>query len=79
MVNSLRSGAMTKEEALQFVERWRVVNGVISEEIRTTPPDVKARQIAAMFQAAKALSLNLPEDDDQVVERWRLLKEPYHV
>ena len=70
---------MSKDEALDFQERWRLVNLAISEEIRTTPSDVKARQIASAFQAAKALGLDSTPDDEEPFERWRLLKEKYDV
>jgi hypothetical protein len=70
---------MTKEEALEFKERWRIVNRFVSEEVRRTPPDVKARQIAAVFKAARALHLDLTQDDQQPFERWWLLKEKYNV
>src|SRR5207249_4739731 len=40
---------MNKQDAVQFRERWRIANRVISEEIRNTPLAVKAKQIAASF------------------------------
>ncbi|HVF86490.1 MAG TPA: hypothetical protein VM866_02830 [Pyrinomonadaceae bacterium] len=34
---------MTKDEARQFTERWRLANEFVAEEVRRTPPEVKLR------------------------------------
>jgi hypothetical protein len=39
---------MTKEEARQFKERWRLVNEVTIEEARRTPVSVKLQQLELM-------------------------------
>ena len=72
---------MTKEEALQFKERWKLVNDFTDEEARLTPPDVKLRQVALLYEAAQAFGWAeaLREGEDEVHERWRRLKEFYGV
>jgi hypothetical protein len=67
---------MTKEQARAFKERWTLVNRVISEEIRTTPAELKARQIATLFLAADALDLVA---DEEPFARWQSLRERYNV
>ena len=63
---------MTKEDAILFKERWQIVNRVISEEIRNTPPDLKTKQIGAAFQTAKNMGLTPSEEP---FKRWQMLKE----
>lgn len=68
---------MTKEEARQFKARWQLVNQTIAEEIRRTPASVKLRQLALMYEAGQRLGWDedLRAGEDEVRERWRLLKE----
>lgn len=72
---------ITEEEARAFHERWRLVNAVIDEEIRTTPVDVKLRQLGVMVASAYAMGWDrrLAEGEEEVRERWRILKERLHV
>lgn len=72
---------MTKEEARQFKERWKLVNDFTDEEARRTPPEVKLRQTALLYEAAHAFGWaeKLREGEDEVRERWRRLKEFYGV
>ncbi len=72
---------MTKEEAREFKERWRLVNEATIEEARNTPPSVKLQQLALMYEAAKRFGWieKLREGEEEVHERWRLLKERMHV
>ncbi|HEV2914780.1 MAG TPA: hypothetical protein VGX92_15995 [Pyrinomonadaceae bacterium] len=71
---------MTKEEAYQFKERWRLVNQVTIEEARRTPVSVKLRQLALMYEAGQALGWNqtFREGEEEVRERWRRLKERFN-
>lgn len=68
---------MTKEEAREFKERWRLVNERMIQEVRNTPIDSKLEQLALMFQAAQSLgwSDRLREGEEEVRRRWCLLKE----
>lgn len=72
---------MTKEEAEQFKARWKLVNDFTTEEARLTPPDVKLRQTALLYEAAQAFGWSeaLREGEDEVHEHWRRLKELYGV
>ncbi len=68
---------MTKDEARQFTEHWRLVNEFIAEEVRRTPPEVKLRQLAVLFAAGRTLGW-IEEDEAgvaEVRERWRILRE----
>lgn len=70
---------MTKEEALAFKERWRLVNEFINEEIRQTPPSVKLRQFASLFLFAHEMGWQeeLRQDDDEARASWRRLQKAY--
>lgn len=72
---------MTREEAERFKARWRLVNDFTDEEARRTPPEVKLRQTALLYEAADAFGWaeKLREGEDEVRERWRRLKEFYGV
>lgn len=72
---------MTKEEARQFKERWRLVNEVTIEEARRTPVSVRLQQLVLMYEAGQTLGWDkaLKEGEDEVRERWRRLKEKLHV
>jgi hypothetical protein len=72
---------VTREEALQYTERWRLVEETLSEELRRTPVEVKLRQLSVMFEAAQSLGWvdGLRAGEDEVRERWRLLKERMNV
>lgn len=68
---------MTKDEARQFTERWRLVNEFVAEEIRRTPPEVKLRQLSVLYEAGRTLGWTekLKTGEEEVRERWRELKE----
>ncbi|MBK8316947.1 MAG: hypothetical protein IPL01_24225 [Acidobacteria bacterium] len=70
---------MTKEQAREYIDRWRLVNEHIKQEIRETPPELKLKQMAAIFGAAEYLGWKAPpsHDDEQASERWRILREIY--
>ena len=68
---------LTKEEGIQFRERWRLVNARTAQEIRDTSPEEKLRETAVMFEAAYSLGWvdRLAQGEDRVRARWILLKE----
>jgi hypothetical protein len=72
---------MTKEEAEQFKARWKLVNDFTDEEARRAPPEVRLRQTALLHEAARTFGWAeaLREGEEDVYERWRRLKEIYHV
>ena len=72
---------MTKEEALEFKQRWQFVNDFIAKEIRSTQPEVRFQQLRTMIATAHRLRQPDPVRDSEaaeVRERWRLLKERFH-
>ncbi|HEX8070081.1 MAG TPA: hypothetical protein VF546_09035 [Pyrinomonadaceae bacterium] len=68
---------MTREEALAYKTRWRLVNEAHAAEIRRTPVALKLQQLALMYEAAHALGwqAQLRAGEAEVRERWRRLKE----
>lgn len=72
---------MTKEEAGQFKERWKLVNDFTDEEARRAPPEVRLRQTALLYEAAQTFGWAeaLREGEEDVRELWRRLKELYQV
>jgi len=68
---------LTKEEAIQYLERWRLVNARITQEIRDTSPKEKLRETAVMFEAAHSLGWtdSLAQGEEEARARWILLKE----
>ena len=46
---------MTKEEARAWKARWDLVNHAEREELRNTPLEVKARQLAGLMASASEM------------------------
>lgn len=72
---------MTKEEALEFKQRWEFVNDFIAKEIRATPPAVRLRQLRTMIATAHRLRQPDAAADAAKLEvrnRWLLLKDRMH-
>jgi hypothetical protein len=72
---------MTKEEALQYKQRWQFVNDFIAKEIRATTPEMRFQQLRTMIATAHRLRQPDAARDAAaagVRERWRLLKERLH-
>jgi hypothetical protein len=67
---------LTKEEALAFEARWRLVNDTIIEEIRNTPLETKLLQLGALVASVYALGWDekLRQGEADVRERWLVLK-----
>lgn len=72
---------ISKEEARQFRERWRLVDELMKEEVRRTPVALKLHLLALMYETGCLLGWteSLREGEDEVRERWRRLKEKFHV
>jgi hypothetical protein len=68
---------MTKEEATAWREGWRMLAAFEREELRRISPETKLERTAALMASARDLGwLGTRRDDDQQVwERWRRLKE----
>lgn len=73
--------SMTKDEAREYRMRWTVVNSFLTEEARRVSFSDKLRQLALMYEAGQALGWEraLKEDEEEVRERWRCLRERCHV
>ena len=70
---------MTKEEALEYKQRWEFVNDFIAEEIRTTRPEVRFQQLRTMFATAHRFGGSGSETEvAEVRERWLRLKNQLH-
>lgn len=68
---------LTPEEAKDFKERWRLVNERIDQELLNTPPEVKLKQLQALFQAAADFGWARTPEDDQTWRRWKIIREFY--
>jgi len=70
---------MTKQDALEFKDRWKFVNDFIAHEIRNTPGDIKLQQLSAMFIIGQDRSPTFLAEEQEVRNRWRLLKQKTNV
>ena len=66
---------MTKEQAQEFVDRWPAIDRLIIEEIRNTTPELRAKQIAAAYQAAMAMTL---ASEEAPFREWQRLREKFN-
>jgi hypothetical protein len=71
----------TKEKMRAWKARWELVNAAEREELRTTPPIVKLRQLAALMASAESMGWTeaLAAEVDEVRERWKKLRQAYGV
>jgi len=72
---------MTKDEARNFKDRWRMVNELTSREIRNATPEIRLQRLRTVFASvqlfpAKHRSI---EEDERVRVRWNQLKDRLHV
>jgi len=71
--------SITKQEAHQFKERWRFVNNFIADQIRNTPAEIKLQQLSVMFIIGQSRSPGSLGEEQEVRNRWRLLKQKANV
>ena len=71
--------SMTKQEAQQFKDRWKSVNDFIAHQIRNTPGEIKLQQLSAMFIIGQRRSSAFLAEEQEVRNRWRLLKQKANV
>ena len=71
---------MTKEEALEFKQRWQLVNDFIAEEVRTTTPEMRFQQLRTMVATGSRFGKSESTTDAvaEVRERWLRLKDQLH-
>ncbi|MGH8549799.1 MAG: hypothetical protein ACRERU_14585 [Methylococcales bacterium] len=68
---------MTKEEAIQFKERWAAVNRFTIEEARRVTLEERMRSLNSLYLSALSFGWDekLQAEEDSARERWRRLKE----
>ena len=71
--------SITKHEAQQFKERWKFVNDFIAQQIRNTPSEIKLDQLSAVFIVGQRRSSESLAEEQEVRNRWSLLKQRTHV
>ena len=71
--------SITKQQAHEFKERWRFVNDFIAQQIRNTPAEVKLQQLSVMFIVGQSRSPAFLAEEQEVRNRWRLLKQKANV
>ena len=69
---------MNRKDVRLFVERWKAVEEIETEELRRTPMEVRLRQIAAAIRLGATRNLPSRDEDDpetlEVRRRWLRLK-----
>ena len=71
--------SITKQQAHEFKARWKLVNDFIAEQVRNTPNEIKLQQLSAMFIAGKSRSPDFLAEEQEVRNRWCLLKQKINV
>jgi len=66
---------MTKKQARAFVERWSAIDRGVIEEIRNLTPELRAKQIAAAYQAAVAMNR---ASQEVPFREWQRLREKFN-
>jgi hypothetical protein len=71
---------MTKEEALEFKNRWEAVNERIWEEIRQKSLEEKLRDLVSLYHSARSFGWieKVSVGEDEVRARWQLLREKWN-
>lgn len=62
---------MTKSEARAFKARWAAVNTAEKEELRATPIEQEAKQLAALMESAAMMGWKDPVASEESVVRER--------
>jgi hypothetical protein len=71
--------SMTKQQAHEFKDRWKFVNDFIAQQIRNTPSEVKLQQLSAMFIVGQSRSPAFLSEEQEVRNRWLMLKQKTNV
>jgi hypothetical protein len=72
---------ISREDARAFKKRWEAINAAEREELRSTPIDLKLRQLAAMMTMARQLGWTqaLAAEEDTARSQWCRLRRAYGV
>ena len=71
--------SITKQEAQEFKDRWKFVNDYIARQIRNTPGEIKLEQLSAIFIMGQSRSSAFLAEEQEVRNRWRVLKQNANV
>ena len=71
--------SITKQEAKEVKERWKFVNNFIAHQIRNTPGEIKLQQLSMMFIIGQTRSRAFLAEEQEVRNRWRLLRQKANV
>ena len=70
---------LTREQALDYVQRWKLVRARELAELRAMPASEKLRQLASLMKSARGLGWEdeLREGDEEVWALWKELREKH--
>lgn len=70
---------MTREEAIQFKERWAAVNQIVIQEERAKSFEQRLKELAMLFRTGHLIGWHQrPADDQEVVRaRWQKIREVF--
>ena len=71
--------SISKQEAQEFKDRWKFVNDFIAQQIRNTPAEIKLQQLSVMFVIGQSRSPAILAEEQEVRNRWRVLKQKANV
>lgn len=65
----------------EYLSRWKMVNAAEQEELRRTSLEQKIMQLNALMLSVKQMGWEeaLKSEEAEVRERWKRLREAYHV
>ncbi len=80
MVSREMKQHITKAEMQAFMERWEMVNSREIAELRSTPVEVKLRQLAALMASVDKMGWRekLQEETADVRQKWVRLREKWN-
>jgi hypothetical protein len=66
---------MTVDDVRAWAERWREVERAEIAELRSTPPELKLRQLDALAQSASLFDWSSSDEENETVrELWMTLR-----
>ncbi len=66
---------MSREEARQWLDRWKAVDEISIRELRETSEAEKFRQLASLMSSASLFQWPRNGEDERVQEMWARLRE----
>jgi len=71
--------SITKQEAHEFKDRWKFVNDFIAHQIRNTQGEIKLQQLSVIFIIGQSRSPVFLAEEQEIRNRWLLLKQKANV